>query len=189
VITSVTRDDLDDGGAAHFAETVRQLRKISRASIEILIPDFQGKPAALQQVISARPEVINHNLETVPRLYPIVRPQAIYKRSLELLATVKIKAPHLPLKSGLMLGLGESHAEVEAVLQDLYDTGCRSLTIGQYLQPSEKQLPVKRFVPPAEFAAWQETAIKIGFTKVASSPFVRSSYKAAQGGISLTAKP
>ena len=179
VVTSVTRDDLNDGGAEHFADTIREIRKHSLASIEILIPDFQGDMDAIQRVISSLPDVINHNIETVPRLYPFVRPQAEYRRSLEVLSAIKKHAPHIPVRSGLMLGLGEREKEVENVLDDLYGTGCRYLTIGQYLQPAEKQLPVNRYIPPDEFELWKNTAIRIGFTKVASAPFVRSSYKAS----------
>jgi len=178
VITSVTRDDLRDGGARHFADTIREIRKRSRVTIEILIPDFQGNIDAIQQVISAQPDVINHNIETVPCLYPLVRPQAKYRRSLELLSAIKKQAPHIPLKSGLMLGLGERKNEVEDALHDLYETGCRSLTLGQYLQPSKNQLQVNRYIPPEEFEFWKDTSITIGFTKVASAPFVRSSYRA-----------
>ena len=181
VITSVTRDDLPDGGAAFFARTIDEIhRRIPDALVEVLIPDFQGDAAALQTVLNARPDMLNHNLETVPRLYPIVRPQANYRRSLQLLNRAQKYNPNLPTKSGLMLGLGETAAEVRSTLKDLRDAGCRILTLGQYLQPSKAHLPVKRFVPPAEFDKWQSTALKLGFSEVASGPFVRSSYHAKE---------
>ena len=179
VVTSVTRDDLSDGGASIFAETIRQLRReIPDVMIEVLIPDFQGDYDALKTVLDARPDVLNHNIETVARLYDTVRPQAIYERSLELLRRAKEYAPDIPGKSGIMLGLGETDDEIRQTLQDLYDSGCRFLTMGQYLQPSKSHLPVERFVTPEEFDAWRETALEIGYTEVASGPFVRSSYHA-----------
>jgi lipoic acid synthetase len=181
VITSVTRDDLVDGGAAFFAETIEAVhRRIPAAKVEVLVPDFQGRAEALQAVLDARPDVLNHNIETVPRLYATVRPQASYRRSLQLLSRVKEYAPGLPIKSGLMLGLGESSEEVRATLKDLIDAGCRILTLGQYLQPSKAHLPVERFVPPEEFKKWRQVAIEIGFSEVASGPFVRSSYHAKE---------
>jgi lipoic acid synthetase len=181
VITSVTRDDLADGGAAFFAETIEAVhRQIPSARVEVLIPDFQGNAEALQTVIEARPDVLNHNIETVPRLYTLVRPQARYERSLQLLSRVQKYAPGLPIKSGLMLGLGESFEEIRAALKDLIDAGCRILTLGQYLQPSKAHLPVKRFVTPEEFEQWRQIAIEIGFSEVASGPFVRSSYHAKE---------
>ena len=179
VITSVTRDDLTDGGAAFFAETIEAVRRrIPSAKVEVLIPDFQGNAAALQVVLEARPDVLNHNIETVPRLYTLVRPQARYERSLQLLSRVEKYAPGLPIKSGLMLGLGESSEEIRSTLNDLFNAGCRILTLGQYLQPSKAHLPVKRFVTPEEFEHWRQIAIEIGFSEVASGPFVRSSYHA-----------
>ena len=181
VITSVTRDDLADGGAAFFAETIEAVhRRIPSARVEVLIPDFQGNAEALQAVLEAHPDVLNHNIETVPRLYPLVRPQARYERSLQLLSRVPKYAPGLPIKSGLMLGLGESSEEIRATLKDLIDTGCRILTLGQYLQPSKAHLAVKRFVTPEEFEKWRKIATEIGFSKVASGPFVRSSYQAKE---------
>jgi lipoic acid synthetase len=181
VITSVTRDDLPDGGAVFFAKTIDEIhRQIPDALVEVLIPDFQGDIEALQTVLDARPDVLNHNIETVPRLYPIVRPQADYRRSLQLLNRVQKYASDLPTKSGLMLGLGETSAEIRATLKDLINAGCRILTLGQYLQPSTAHLPVKRFVPPAEFENWKHTALKMGFSEVASGPFVRSSYHAKE---------
>jgi len=181
VVTSVTRDDLPDGGARWFADTIHAVRKgVNGALVEVLIPDFQGRERDLVTVITARPDVLNHNLETVERLYPTARPQAEYGRSLKLLARVRERAPALPVKSGMMLGLGERPAEVRVALNDLLDAGCRMLTLGQYLQPSSKHLPVDRFVPPEEFDAWRELALAMGFTQVASGPFVRSSYHAAE---------
>jgi lipoic acid synthetase len=181
VITSVTRDDLADGGAGFFAKTIEAVhRQIPSARVEVLIPDFQGNAQALQTVLNAHPDVLNHNIETVPRLYPIVRPQARYRRSLQLLSRVQKHAAGLPIKSGLMLGLGESFEEIRSTLKDLIDAGCRILTLGQYLQPSKAHLPVKRFVPPAEFENWKHTALEMGFSEVASGPFVRSSYHAKE---------
>jgi lipoyl synthase len=179
VVTSVTRDDLEDGGAHLFAETIRALRKkIPEIMIEVLIPDFQGRAGALEIIVSARPQVLNHNLETVPSLYDTVRPQAVYGRSLSLLKRAKKWDPALQTKSGLMLGLGETPGELEQTLKDLLKTGCRMLTLGQYLQPSRNHLPVVRFIPPEEFDQWKETALNLGFDQVASGPFVRSSYHA-----------
>ena len=181
VITSVTRDDLPDGGAGHFAKTIREIhRRIPEAVIEVLIPDFKGDAEALRAVLEARPQVLNHNIETVPRLYATVRPGAVYARSLELLERVKTIDASIPTKSGLMLGLGETTAEIRQALQDLLDVECRMLTLGQYLQPSKDHLPVARFVPPAEFEQWQQTAFQMGFSEVASGPFVRSSYHAKE---------
>ena len=181
VITSVTRDDLPDGGAALFAETIRTVRKKSPgAKVEVLIPDFQGNVEALRTVVEARPDVLNHNVETVPRLYPSVRPGAAFDRSIDLLSQVRVLDLSIPTKSGLMLGLGESADEVLETLQDVLDAGCRILTLGQYLQPSKDHLPVARFVPPEEFDAWKETALQMGFAEVASGPFVRSSYHAKE---------
>jgi lipoic acid synthetase len=181
VVTSVTRDDLPDGGAAHFAATIRAVRgRIPGAEIEVLIPDLQGDPAALRTVLDARPDVLNHNIETVPRLYPQVRPQADYRRSLELLRAAGGIAPSIPTKSGLMLGLGETPEEVQLTLQDLRSHGCRLLTLGQYLQPSPEHLAVAAYVPPEEFERWRSVALAMGFTHVASAPFVRSSYHAGE---------
>lgn len=181
VITSVTRDDLPDGGAPFFAETIVEIRRqIPAAQIEVLIPDFQGDADALQTVLNARPDVLNHNIETVPRLYERVRPQARYERSLHLLERVHKRDPKIPTKSGLMLGLGETSAEIRSTLNDLVNVGCRILTLGQYLQPSKAHLPVMRFVPPEEFEKWRQIGIEMGFTDVASGPFVRSSYHAKE---------
>ena len=179
VITSVTRDDLPDGGATLFAETIRRVRRaIDDVRVEVLIPDFQGDADALKIILTAAPDVLNHNIETVSRLYPLVRPQAGYRRSLELLHRVSAHIPAILSKSGLMLGLGESDAEIEDSLRDIVDAGCRILTLGQYLQPSRDHLPVARFVPPEDFDDWRDTALKMGFKHVASGPFVRSSYHA-----------
>lgn len=181
VVTSVTRDDLPDGGAGFFAETIKEIRKrIPDALTEVLIPDFQGNAEAIHKVAEARPDVLNHNIETVPRLYPSVRPGAEYRRSMALLKQVKEIDPSIPTKSGLMLGLGETGQEIRETLKDLLDADCRILTLGQYLQPSEAHLPAARFIPPEEFDAWQETALKMGFSQVASGPFVRSSYHAKE---------
>jgi lipoyl synthase len=179
VITSVTRDDLPDGGAGIFAETIREIRaSVAGALVEVLIPDFQGDAEALRTVVAARPDVLNHNLETVPRLYPAVRPGAQYLRSLELLRRARHYDSSLPTKSGLMLGLGETSEEVQHTLQDLVHAGCSMLTLGQYLQPSKAHLEVVRYIPPEEFDHWREVAIQMGLAQVASGPFVRSSYHA-----------
>jgi lipoic acid synthetase len=181
VITSVTRDDLPDGGASSFAETVATIReRIPEALIEILIPDFRGDKSSLMVVLEAGPDVLNHNVETVPRLYPTARPEASYDRSLELLRRSGEINALIPTKSGLMLGLGETDDETEKTLLDIVDTGCSILTLGQYLQPSKKHLPVKRFVPPEEFDKWRDYGLRIGFSAVASGPFVRSSYQARE---------
>jgi len=181
VITSVTRDDLADGGAGFFAETIVAVRSRSPdILIEVLIPDFKGNAAALQTVVAARPDVINHNIETVPRLYPVVRPQADYRRSLHLLRSVKTYADRMPTKSGMMLGLGESEDEIIRSLQDLRNSLCDILTLGQYLQPTRTHLPVARYLTPNEFKRLKKTALELGFYKVASGPFVRSSYHAGE---------
>jgi lipoic acid synthetase len=181
VVTSVTRDDLPDGGAGIFANTIEEIRReMPEAGIEVLIPDFQGCAKALKTVLNARPDVLNHNIETVPRLYPQVRPQADYRRSLKLIRRTHAYDPAMPTKSGLMLGLGEYREEIENTLEDMLESGCRILTLGQYLQPSKNHLPVSRFIPPEEFEAWRNTALKMGFTEAASGPFVRSSYHARE---------
>ncbi|MGD2126624.1 MAG: lipoyl synthase [Desulfobacteraceae bacterium] len=179
VVTSVTRDDLPDGGAGLFAETIKAIRKKTPdARVEVLIPDFQGNSDALKSVVDAHPDVLNHNIETVCRLYPSVRPEAVYQRSIQLLRHAMALDPSTPSKSGLMLGLGESPEEVRETLKDLLDAGCRIVTLGQYLQPSKAHLPVARFLPPEEFQEWREAALSMGFAQVASGPFVRSSYHA-----------
>jgi lipoic acid synthetase len=181
VVTSVTRDDLPDGGAGHFAAAISEIRRqLPKARIEVLIPDFQGSPAALKKVLLARPDVLNHNMETAARLYPTVRPGADYQRSIELLRRAAQWRPAITIKSGLMLGLGESADEIQNTLEDLCNAGCRFLTLGQYLQPSREHLPVARFVPPEEFEQWKQTALRMGFAEVASGPFVRSSYHAKE---------
>jgi lipoic acid synthetase len=186
VITSVDRDDLLDGGAAHFAACIREVRQSNAAiTIEILVPDFRGQWELALRVLSQQPpDVFNHNIETVPRLYKTARPGAIYQHSLQLLQRFGEQQPAVPTKSGLMLGLGETSEEIEQVLKDLRAHGVSMLTLGQYLQPSKAHLPVQRFVSPAEFEAWAITAQALGFTQVASGPMVRSSYHAdlqAQG--------
>lgn len=181
VVTSVTRDDLADGGASLFAETIAAIRRRRPDTlVEVLIPDLQGDPDALQTILNAGPHVLNHNIETVARLYPEVRPQAEYRRSLALIRRVKKKKTHpqIPTKSGIMLGLGETFQEIEETWRDLLAAGCDILTMGQYLQPSASHLAVQRFVHPEEFAELEQKAYALGFAGVASGPFVRSSYQA-----------
>jgi lipoic acid synthetase len=180
VITSVTRDDLPDGGADHFYECVLAVRERTGAAVEVLTPDFLGNRKAIARVIASRPDVFNHNTETVPRLYDRVRRNAAYQRTLDLLAQVKQTAPDMPTKSGLMLGLGETLDEVLDVCADLRRVDCSMLTIGQYLQPTPQHLPVERYVPPEEFDEIGNQARKLGFEYVASGPFVRSSYHAGE---------
>ena len=180
VITSVTRDDLPDGGAEHFYRCVLAVRERTGATIEVLTPDFLGKTAAIDRVIESRPEVFNHNTETVPRLYHRVRRNAEYQRTLDLLARVKQRAPDMKTKSGLMLGLGETIDELFDVLADLRSVGCDLLTLGQYLQPTPAHLPVERYLPPEEFDEIGARARTLGFSLVASGPFVRSSYHAGE---------
>lgn len=178
VVTSVTRDDLPDGGSQHFAKVIQAIHgKTPEADIEVLIPDFKGDTTALQTVIEAGPVIINHNIETVPRLYSEVRPQAVYLRSLELLRKVK-ELSSLYSKSGLMVGLGETYEEVVQSLHDLREVDCDFLTIGQYLAPSKKHHPVVEYIHPDIFAQYKEEALAMGFKGVASGPLVRSSYKA-----------
>jgi lipoic acid synthetase len=179
VITSVNRDELADGGAAIFAETIRHTRQLSPAcTIEVLIPDFEGNEAALAMVCAEKPEILNHNIETVRRLFPSIRPQGKYQRSIEILRQAK----HLGMttKSGLIVGMGETIDEVREVLGDLHAVGCDIITIGQYLQPTRDHLPVERFYDPAEFSALKEEGLALGFTHVESGPLVRSSYHAEQ---------
>jgi lipoic acid synthetase len=180
VITSVTRDDLDDGGADHFYHCVRAVRQRTGAAVEVLTPDFLGNPAAIDRVIEAAPDVFNHNTETVPRLYRRVRRNADYQRTLDLLSRVRRLAPEIPTKSGLMLGLGETVDEVLSVCADLRSVGCRMITIGQYLQPTPQHLPVVSYIPPDEFDALGALVRRLGFELVASGPFVRSSYHAGE---------
>lgn len=180
VITSVTRDDLPDGGAEHFYRCVLAVRERTGAVIEVLTPDFLGDTAAIDHVIEAKPEVFNHNTETVPRFYKKVRGRAQYQRSLDLLARVKSKAPAMTTKTGLMLGLGETREELLDVLGDLREVKCDMLTLGQYLTPTLKHVPVARYLPPAEFDELAVLARSLGFKQVASGPFVRSSYHAEE---------
>jgi len=180
VITSVTRDDMADGGANHFYECVLAVRERTGAKVEVLTPDFVGNRAAIHRVIEAQPDVFNHNTETVPRLYDRVRRNAEYQRTLNLLKQVKDEAPHMPTKSGLMLGLGETREELLDVCADLRSVGVDMLTLGQYLQPTLDHLPVERYVPPEEFDEIGEQVRKLGFSMVASGPLVRSSYHAGE---------
>jgi lipoic acid synthetase len=178
VITSVTRDDLPDGGAEHFRRCILAVRGRTGATVEVLTPDFLGDFTAVDRVLAAAPEVYNHNVETVPRLYKKVRGRAEYQRSLDLLRHVKRRAPETVTKSGLMLGLGEARDELLDVLADLRAAGCDTLTLGQYLAPTLKHIPVARYLPPAEFDELGALARRLGFAQVASGPFVRSSYHA-----------
>jgi lipoic acid synthetase len=181
VVTSVTRDDLPDGGASHFAATIRAIKATlpNHPKVEVLIPDFQGNTEALKTVIEARPDVINHNIETVAPLYPAVRPQADYGQSCDLFRQVKQIDPAMPVKSGIMAGLGESMEQLEQAMTDLYRSGVDMLTVGQYLQPTRAHLAVQRYYRPEEFEIIEKMARRIGFEKVASGPFVRSSYNAS----------
>ncbi|MCA9064389.1 MAG: lipoyl synthase [Planctomycetaceae bacterium] len=180
VLTSVTRDDLPDGGAEHWYQTIVTVREKTGARIEVLTPDFLGNRAAISRVIQARPDVFNHNTETVPRLYHRVRRNADYQRTLDLLKQVRDEAPAMPTKSGLMLGLGETREELLDVMADLRAVDCDMLTLGQYLQPTGEHLPVERYLPPEEFDELGELARSMGFRMVASGPFVRSSYHAGE---------
>lgn len=181
VITSVNRDDLPDGGASQFVQCIEAVRAVSpQTTIEVLIPDLCGNWDALEIILQAAPEVLNHNTETVPRLYRRVRPQGNYDRTLELLKLTRQIAPWLYSKSGIMVGLGETDAEVRQVMQDLRSVDCDILTIGQYLQPSQKHLQVNDFITPEQFAAWQAYGEELGFLQVVSSPLTRSSYHAEQ---------
>ena len=181
VVTSVTRDDLPDGGAAHFAATVEAIRELAPgARVEVLVPDFRGEEGALQTVLAARPEVFGHNVETVPRLYPWVRPQADYRRSLWLLHRAGELRREAITKSGLMVGLGEQEEEVLEVLRDLRGAGVTAVTIGHYLRPTRAHLPVAQYVPPEVFAGYAAAARGLGFRHVLSAPLVRSSYHAEQ---------
>jgi lipoic acid synthetase len=181
VITSVTRDDLPDGGASHFAKTIQTIRALDREiQIEVLIPDFKGDPSSLTTVLEEGPDVLNHNVETIPRLYREVRPQADYRRSLRLLKRAKERDTRTLTKSGFMLGLGETEEEILSLLQDLREVGCDFLTIGQYLRPRPDRLPVVRYIPPEEFEEFKKIGEEMGFRSVASGPFVRSSFHAAQ---------
>ncbi len=185
VITSVNRDDLPDGGAAHWAETVREVRFLNpECKIEVLIPDFNGDEAALNTVLDAQPDVLNHNTETIARLYRRVRPDAIYEQSLTLLARAGARRDQekrgMLTKSGIMVGLGETFDEVVELMKDLRAASCNIMTIGQYLQPHARRLPVERYVTPEEFARWREIGMDMGFKHIESSPLTRSSYHARQ---------
>jgi len=179
VITSVCRDDLPDYGADCFVRTIQSIRlKNPKTTIEVLVPDFCGNRQSIKALIASKPDVIGHNVETVPRLYKKIRPQALYERSLSLLCKVHDSGTGIPLKSGLMLGLGEKKEEVLRTLEDILRTGCRVLTMGQYLQPTKKHIPVEEFIRPEAFVQWEKKAMEMGFAKVLCGPFVRSSYKA-----------
>jgi lipoyl synthase len=185
VITSVNRDDLPDGGAAHWAETIRQVRALNpTCKIEVLIPDFNGDPQALSIVLDAEPDVLNHNTETIARLYRRVRPDADYQQTLTLLERAALRRDEeqrgMLTKSGIMVGLGEEFDEVVELMKDLRRVSCDIMTIGQYLQPYERRLPVERYVTPEEFARWRDLGLELGFRHVESSPLTRSSYHARQ---------
>ncbi len=180
VVTCVTRDDVEDGGSRYLAAVVRALRtRLSDASVEVLTSDFAGDLAQVDVVLDAGPDVFDHNVETVPRLYGSVRPEADYQRSLAVLSRAHAHPSRVPVKSGLMVGLGETHDEIVRVIRDIRATGCCALTIGQYLRPSKRSAPVEEFVTPERFERLAEAARAVGFTAVASGPFVRSSYRAA----------
>ena len=181
VVTSVTRDDLQDGGALHFAKTIHEIRRVSpKTAIEVLIPDFKGDLDALKTIANACPDVISHNMETVHALYNTVRPEAQYRRSLEVLKNIKILNPHIRSKSGIMVGFGETEEQVFEMMDDLRSVGCEFLTIGQYLAPTKNHLPVYEYVEPVCFDAYARAARQKGFSFVASAPLVRSSYNAAE---------
>jgi lipoyl synthase len=187
VITSVTRDDLEDGGAAVFGAVIREIHeRVSGCTVEVLIPDFQGRKRPLAEVVAAKPEILGHNLETVPRLYPVVRPRADYGRSLQVLRDAKRLDARVLTKSGIMIGLGEELEEIHRVMEDLRAVSCDILTLGQYLCPSADHLPVQRYYTPDEFDALGLTARSMGFPWVESGPLVRSSYHAARQARELT---
>lgn len=180
VVTSVTRDDLADGGAAHFAHTIKAIKQTvpGTPKVEVLIPDLQGNKESLAIVAAAKPDVLNHNIETVPSLYSTVRPEADYQQSLDLFQNAKAIDPLIPVKSGVMVGLGETVEELEQTMSDIFLHSCDILTIGQYLQPTRKHLNVEKYYTPEEFEQLKKTAEKIGIKKIAAGPFVRSSYNA-----------
>jgi lipoic acid synthetase len=179
VVTSVNRDELADGGAAVFAETIRQIRRLTpTCTVEVLIPDFEGDQAALRTVADARPDILNHNIETVERLFPTIRPQGKYRRSIELLG--RARQVGMTTKSGLIVGMGETEDEIRQVMRDLRSVGCDILTVGQYLQPTRNHLPVSRFYRPDEFVAFKTEALALGFSHAESAPLARSSYHAEQ---------
>lgn len=179
VVTSVARDELEDGGAEIFARTIRAIhRKVPDCSVEVLIPDFKGRRESLRTVVDAGPEILNHNTETVPRLYHRVRPQAKYERTLELLSRTKEMNPNMVTKTGFMVGLGETRDEIHQIMADLRSVNCDVLTVGQYLRPSREHLPLERYYTPEEFAEIKQEALDLGFSHVESGPLVRSSYHA-----------
>ena len=181
VITSVTRDDLEDGGAGHFVKVVEEIKQNTPdIMIEVLIPDFKGKLESLKKIALSAIDILNHNIETVPRLYPVVRPQADYGRSLEVLRSIKLLNTDLKTKSGLMVGLGEKLEEVIQVMEDLRSVGCDAITIGQYLQPTRANIPVHRYIEPSEFEELQKIALGFGFKYAFCGPLVRSSYMAEE---------
>ncbi len=187
VITSVNRDELSDGGACIFAETIRQIHTLCPDTrVEVLVPDFQGNWDALSAVMDAGPEILNHNVETVPRLYRQMRPQARYTQSLELLSRAKSLRPDTPVKSGIMVGAGETRAEVDCTIRDIADQGTDILTVGQYLQPTPSHVPIDRFYDPAEFDDLRVYATSLGYTHVESGPLVRSSYHAVEHAVPIT---
>ncbi len=190
VITSVTRDDLPDGGASQFFSTIMEIRLLNPdVVIEVLVPDFEGKREAIEQVLKAEPHIIGHNIETVPSLYSKVRPGASYDRSLSLLKMIKILQPHCYTKSSMMVGLGEKEREIFSVMEDLRRVNCDILTMGQYLQPSSSHLEVGRFIRPSKFEEYKKVAENMGFLFVLSGPFVRSSYKASEFSSRFIQKP
>ena len=179
VVTSVTRDDLNDGGASIFYETVREIRRLNDAcKIEVLIPDFKGDPTAVQKVVDAAPDVINHNIEVVEELFPLIRPQGDYRRSLGVVKTIKTMDGRIPTKSGFMVGLGETNDQILVTMRDLRAADVDFLTMGQYLQPTRNHVEVKKYYTPEEFLEFKNTALQLGFTHVESGPLVRSSYHA-----------
>lgn len=181
VITSVTRDDLPDQGISQYVQTIREIRKtLSKVVIEVLIPDFQGKKEILACLVREKPEIVNHNVETVPRLYSSVRPQANYLRSLEVLKFIKEQNPTIYTKSGLMIGIGETKQEVQSLLQDLKQVHCDIVTIGQYLRPSDFQMPVQKYYSPKEFKEFEQFGKDLGFLQVSAAPLIRSSYNAEE---------
>ncbi len=189
VITSVDRDDLPDGGARIFAETIAEIRlRLSRCSIEVLTPDFQGNPEAVRTVIRARPEIFNHNIETVRRLHRTARPGGRYERSLDVLRLARQLDEEVLVKTGIMLGLGEAEPDIRAFMHDARDAGVQILTLGQYLRPSTAHLPIDRYVPPEEFAEWKRYGERIGFLHVEAGPLVRSSYHAREQVVALRAR-
>ncbi len=189
VVTSVTRDDLADGGAEHFAKTIRAIKAMTpEVTVEVLTPDLKGDTAALDTVLEAGPDVFNHNMETVRELYSLVRPQAIYERSLGVLAYVKNKLPELFTKTGFMVGLGETEEQIFTLMDDILATGCDLLTIGQYLRPSPEHAELKRYATPEEFEHYKRVALDKGFKHVASRPLARSSYQAYEALQTVTEK-